>query len=74
MDLIVSLEKDFKNLFAERKIWKTSCMLFDGNSQRYIAPKNVELTFEKAYDKKKKELLGTFVQISGEYIKILLHN
>lgn len=49
-------------------------MLFDGNSQRYIAPKNVELTFEKAYDKKKKELLGTFVQISGEYIKILLHN
>lgn len=49
-------------------------MLFDGNSQRYIAPKNVELTFEKAYDKKKKELLGTFVQISGGYIKILLHN
>lgn len=29
-------------------------MLFDGNSQRYIAPKNVELTFEKAYDKKKR--------------------
>lgn len=29
-------------------------MLFDGNSQRYIAPKNVELTFDKAYDKKKK--------------------
>ena len=30
-------------------------MLFDGNSRRYIASKNVELTFQKVYGKKKKK-------------------